>query len=267
MQERFKIAGIQMVCEVGAISANTQKALNLIHEAAQAGARIVCLPETFATGYELGRIQEKAPPLVSEVTAALQAAACRESVYVIAGLPYRSDQGMYNAAFMFSPTSPEVQVYRKMHLFSMSVLCEKNYFARGPMEIKTHPTAYGNLGLMICYDLRFPELARRLVLAGADLLIAISAWPLKRLKQFQILAASRAIENQCFLFAINRTGTDAGCEFGGHTTLFDPLGQPVAGSLQSLEEGIALVEVDLAMLCSARQTLPCFQDRHESYGL
>lgn len=120
---------------------------------------------------------------------------------------------------------------------------------------------------MICYDLRFPELARKLTLNGAELIVAISAWPKKRMLQFRTVAASRAIENQLYVFAVNRVGTDNQIELGGNTTLYNPIGEPVSGSTNDDKAEVIIAEVDLEEIKRTRETLRSLEDRFPHYGI
>ena len=113
--------------------------------------------------------------------------------------------------------------------------------------------------MIICYDLRFPELSRSLALQGLDMLFVVSQWPEARIPHLQTLTAARAIENQVFLVCCNACGMAGDTRFGGNSLILDPLGNPIAqaGETQQILTGVC----DLQILTSIRGSIPVFQDR------
>ncbi|MBI4403470.1 MAG: carbon-nitrogen family hydrolase, partial [Deltaproteobacteria bacterium] len=151
--------------------------------------------------------------------------------------------------------------YRKTHLFACSPVYEHHCLSPGDsyeiMEI-------GGLkfGLLICYDLRFPELARSLALKGAQVLVLVSAWPRSRIEHWRILCAARAIENQLYMVAANRVGQDGEMVFGGSSCLVDPYGI-VIGSANDSGEALLVGEIDEEKIASVRKKMPVFEHRRE----
>ncbi|MGH7792749.1 MAG: nitrilase-related carbon-nitrogen hydrolase, partial [Thermodesulfobacteriota bacterium] len=141
-------------------------------------------------------------------------------------------------------------------LFSMAG--ENTYFKSGGERLVVD-TPLGKLGVIICYDLRFPELARGLALNGAEMLVVPAQWPKARLNHWRTLAIARAIENQSFVIACNRTGRDTKEEYPGHSLIIDPWGDVLAEGEE--EEGFIIAEIDLERVNVVRRTMRCFDDR------
>ena len=116
-----------------------------------------------------------------------------------------------------------------------------------------HP--WGPFGLMICYDLRFPELARNLTLRGAKAIIIPAQWPKSRINQWRVLLSARAIENQVFVCGANRNGKDISGSYIGNSMIVDPIGTILAGGEEATEPGILIAELDFAYLEECRETL------------
>jgi len=115
---------------------------------------------------------------------------------------------------------------------------------------------------MTCYDIRFPEMARRLALSGADLLVVPAAWPMVRLEHWKTILACRAIENQVYVAAVNRVGQDNSLQFCGASRLLDPYGI-VLGSASEIDETLFTGEVSKARISDIRDRLKIYQDRRE----
>jgi omega-amidase len=114
-------------------------------------------------------------------------------------------------------------------------------------------------GGVICYDLRFPEWIRTHVLKGAKILFIPAEWPAKRIDHWQLLLQARAIENQCFIVAVNRVGSDPGNDFNGHSMVIAPWGELLISG--QTDEGIYYAELNLQEVDTVRKTIPIFQDR------
>ena len=126
-------------------------------------------------------------------------------------------------------------------------------------DVTVAETSLGNLGLATCYDLRFPELFRRMVEKGADIFLVCSAWPYPRLEHWIMLNRVRALENQCFLVSANSVGLNMGAQFVGHSMMVNPWGVILTSGGD--EEVILKAEVDLNEVKSARDRFPALADR------
>ncbi|RME35455.1 MAG: carbon-nitrogen family hydrolase, partial [Deltaproteobacteria bacterium] len=152
--------------------------------------------------------------------------------------------------------------YRKLHLFS--VMREDRFLAAGN-EAVIVDTSVGRLGLAICYDLRFPELFRKLALGGAEIICLPAEWPKPRQEHWRTLLRARAIENQMFVAACNCCGIQGKLDFFGMSLLIDPWGDVLAEGGET--DTVIRADFDLAKMHAFREQIPCFNDRRpEIYG-
>jgi omega-amidase len=203
-----------------------RRAHDVIAAAARLHARLVVLPEMCTTGFTMEG-SRWAEPLSSEhgASGALAAAAREHNLWVLAGLAIREETParLANAAVLFDPAGSISAIYRKQRLFAYSGEHEVYAAGDGPVVVTIEGT---RLGLFICYDLRFPELFRA-VAPEIDAAILIANWPERRRAHWDVLTRARAIENQCYLVAVNRTGVGDGVEYDGGSVAYDPWGEPL----------------------------------------
>lgn len=163
----------------------------------------------------------------------------------------------FNSAYLINPNGELSGSYRKIHLFAH--WGEHERFAAGE-EVMVCPFGSTKLGLAICYDLRFPELFRRLAELGSEVIIVPSAWPSNRLDHFKTLLKARAIENQCFVVGVNKVGPRSPeIRYGGHSIVYGPWGES-CGELGP-SRGILSLDLDLARLAQIRQDYPFLKSR------
>ena len=247
---------------------NVDAALRLVRRAADLGARLVGLPENFSwMGPEAERAGA-AEPLEGPTLSRMAQLARELRVTLLAGsiLEEGAPGGrLYNTTVVFGPEGERRAVYRKMHLFDVDVgdgtpYRESDAVAPGG-EVVLTDTEAGRLGLSICYDLRFPELYRRLAREGATLLAVPAAFTLMTGKDhWEVLLRARAIENQCYLFAPAQGGRHSAQRVTwGHAMVVDPWGLVTARASEG--EGLALAPVDPELLARIRRNLPCLQHR------
>ena len=144
-------------------------------------------------------------------------------------------------------------------------LARKMITTRGGRDIVTFAWGAFTVGLFVCYDLRFPEVFRAAISRGADLLVVIACWPVRRKHHWATLLRARAIENQAFVVGINRCGVDPYLTYGGESVLVDPRGTVLAEADD--QESVLLGSIDPALIADCRHELPCLQDRHPDYGI
>ncbi|MEV7186486.1 carbon-nitrogen family hydrolase [Kitasatospora sp. NPDC093102] len=227
---------------------------------AQQGADLVVLPELWPLGgfaYDLW--SDGAETLDGPTSDVMSAAARAAGVWLHAGsIVERDPDGpIYNTSLLFSPDGELVHTYRKIHRFGFDS-GEAVVMGAG-QEIVTAPTDFATLGLATCYDLRFPELFRALLDAGAQLLVVPAAWPARRREHWTLLARARAVEEQAFVLACNTAGTHAGVEQAGHSIVVDPWGRVLAEA--GADEQVLTVEFDPAEVAEARAEFPVLRDR------
>jgi len=202
---------------------NLMTGLLSLARAAAAGARLVLFPELFLTGYFLDRAMVERAAAVGEALARLHAAAGELGVDVVAGAPLLEGQRLLNTIAVLR-AGRTAEYYVKTHLYPS----ERDWFAPGG-SLWTGEVAGWPCGILICYELGFPEIARTLALAGARLLLAPSAWGMGRARIWDVASLARAIENSCYLAAADQAGGNGALEFRGASRVVDPFGRVVAG--------------------------------------
>ena len=226
----------------------------------QAGADLVVLPELWTTGaFAYERFAEEAEPLEGPTYEAMAKAASDAGVWLHAGsIPERDPDGpLYNTSLVFSPSGELAAAYRKIHRFGFDK-GEAVLMAAGS-ELMTVRLPDTILGLATCYDLRFPELFRGLVDAGAETLVLPAGWPERRRSHWTLLAQARAVENQSFVLACGTAGTHAGVPQAGHSIVVDPWGEVLAEA--GAGEEILTVEFDPGKVGVTREQFPALKDR------
>lgn len=250
----MKVAVAQIDCELGNSSANCSKILAFTRQASEQGCQVVVFPEMVDTGYEMSTIGKTASTWAELPLMEVKRTAKENAMYLICGLSEKETRGIFNSIAVINPDGELIGKYRKTHLFPADPVDEDRYLAAGDtFEV----VKIGDMewGLSICFDLRFPEVARRLVQRGAEVLVVCSAWPVARQAHWKALTLARAIENQCYVVGANRVGTDGTLTFCGSSCLIDPVGTPVASGSMDREE-ILVGEIASETVNNHRQTMP-----------
>lgn len=203
-----------------------RRAHDVIAAAARLRARVVVLPEMCTTGYTMEGTRWAEPLSPDQGASGSLAAAAREfRVWVLAGLAVRetTPARLVNAAVLFDPAGSVAAIYRKQRLFTYAG--EHEVYAPGDAPVVV--TIEGvRVALFICFDLRFPELFRA-VAPDIDAVLLVANWPERRRAHWDVLTRARAIENQCYVVAVNRSGVGDGVEYDGGSVAYDPWGEPV----------------------------------------
>ena len=262
----MKIAAAQISCVLGDVDANLHKIRDFSTRAREGGADLVVFPEAAETGYAMPIIQGCANPWTEGAVPELRKMAKALSIAIICGVSERDGASIYNSQIFIDADGQVIGSYRKTHLFTAALVGEDTCFTPGN-ELKSFPFAGLRLGLTICYDLRFPELYRALAIEKeANVFILSAAWPFPRLEHFRTLAAARAIENQSYVIASNRVGTDDGITCCGSSVIIDPYGVILASASADREE-LVEAEISDAAINSVRNKMAVFaQRRPELYG-
>ena len=254
----MKISCIQMNVRAGNPEENVSRAEQLIRKAAKQRPDAILLPELWNTGFAPGKID----PALADDDGARTKAFCGKlakqfGINLVAGSVLTRKCGMlYNTAYVFDRTGDCIAEYDKTHLFSPSG--EGEAYTAGE-QIVTFPLDGVDCGIMICYDLRFAELARAMALSGAKVLFIPAEWPRQRTEQMRTLLRARAIENQQFAALCNGCGTAFGTQFGGSSAIVDPLGNLLVKAGQ--RENIITAELNIEDQERIRRELPVFLDR------
>lgn len=251
----MRIGVIQMDCTPGNIPTNIEK----IHQKVEKieNADLVVLPELVDSGYIMSDVKRcSALPEMASTIHQLSKLARNKSIYLVAGIMENENNQIFNVAVVINPEGEVIAKYRKIHLYTPS---GEGVFTAGN-DIVTLNISGFNVGLMICYDTRFPEMARSLALSGAEVIIVPTAWPFPRVEHWQLLTRVRAIENQCYLIGANRVGQDANAIFCGNSRIIDPHGIVVSSASEDQEE-IIYGDVSREKLDFVRNRMPVFEHR------
>jgi predicted amidohydrolase len=256
----MKIAAGQISCIVGDVAANTAKLVETAGRARAAGAEWVVFPEMSDTGYTMAAIRQHASEWTVGAVPELQRIASYLSLGIICGVSERADGLIYNTQVVIAPTGEILAKYRKMHLFSPEPVKENSVCSAGD-EVVSLQVKGMNIGLGICYDLRFPELWRTLAVDHATSTFAISsAWPFPRVEHLRVLATARAIENQSYVVLANRVGTDWTIPFCGSSCIVDPYGTVIAAASPNREE-ILVADLKDEVVAEVRGAMPVLEHR------
>lgn len=265
--DRFVAAAVQ--CQVGSDKrANLALAVELARAAAARGARLIALPELFFWGGPRAAEPTEAEPIPGPTTTALAALAAELGVFLVGGSILERIDGaakVFNTCVVFDPRGAALATYRKIHLFDVdlgdrvAVRESANRAAGG--DVVSFACDLTTIGLAICYDLRFPELFRRLVDAGASVVCMPSAFTFATgAHHWEALLRARAIENQVYVIAPNQHGRGgSGIVNYGHSMIVDPWGTVVARAPEG--DAVVLADIDLDYVRRVRREIPCLDHR------
>jgi len=268
----MRIAVIQLAYgDEESVEQRTERVAAMVR--AQAGHDLVVLPELWsAGGFDYPAWEQRAQAVDGPVAQAMATAARDAGVMLHAGSiverPADGQRGpegkdLWNTSLVFDRDGELVAAYRKIHRFGFGAGEPKLMEAGDRLALVDVPDSAGGpaarAALSTCYDLRFPELYRAQVDAGATMFVIPAAWPMARVRHWTLLAHARAIEDQCVVVACNTAGTHAGHEMGGHSQVVLPTGDvlAVAGS----GEQVLSVEVDMTAVEDYRKSFPVLRDR------
>ena len=230
-----------------------QRAGALVRRAADGGAGLVVLPEMCTTGFTMDA-PSQAEAITGSSARALAALAKEHGTWLVAGMALREGQNAVNAAVVFDVGGEVAGIYRKQRLFAYAN--EQHSYRPGGAPFVT--TIDGvRTALFVCYDLRFPELFRA-VANEVDLMVLIANWPAARRAHWDVLVRARAIENLCYVVAVNRTGTGGTLSYDGGSAAWSPWGDrlPDAGDGDPV-----LVDVSPHEVARLRMAYPFLADR------
>lgn len=269
----IRVAAVQNACSADP-DRNIEMAVQSIHQAADAGAQVICLQEMFTSLYfcqtETHSHFDLAEPIPGPTTEYLCEVAAQREVVLVAGLFERRAAGLYhNTAVVIDADGSIAGIYRKMHIPDDPFYYEKFYFTPGDLGFQAFPTRFGKVGVCVCWDQWFPEAARLTALAGAEILVYPTAigWlaedkPVYGASQqtaWQTMMRSHAIANGLFVIAPNRVGVEENIEFWGTSFVCDPYGNFLA--MAGDQPQVLLADCDLDLLNVARTHWPFLRDR------
>lgn len=256
----LKVALVQMNIAFGDPKTNYRVVEKRVKEAVKEKVDVIVLPELWTTGYDLTRLDEIADPGAKEAIHFLSTLAKSHRTNLVAGsVAKQSEKGTTNTMLIFNREGELIKEYSKAHLFRL--MNEEKYLIQGDdnglFQLEDEPCAG-----VICYDIRFPDWIRTHMVGVSKqpkMLYVVAEWPKKRVDHWRALLISRAIENQCYVIACNRVGSDPNNEFGGHSMVIGPWGEVIAEAQE--EEVILYKEIDLTEVDKVREEIPIFEDR------
>lgn len=255
------LALVQMPVITAQPGANLSRASTALAQAREAGAELAILPELWTTGFNWpwnARHAAEHAPIHRQVSQLAR----EHHLWLAGSLLTHSPHGPpTNTLYLHSPDGEIVASYSKIHLFTLTG--EDRYLAAG-QSTTLASTPWGKLGLTICYDLRFPELWRKLALQGATIMLCPAGFPKPRRDHWRTLLRARAIENQCFVVAVNRIGTESikgtkPLDYFGNSCVIDPWGETLKECGDSSE--VAIVTLDPGKPARIREQMTVLQDR------
>lgn len=249
----FKAASVQFDIKLGDVDANLSYVLSEIKHLSKQQVRLTVLPEMWSTGYawrKLGKLSERTPEILEELKTA-----SKKGIIIIGSMPEKDRESIYNTAYVIE-SGRLIGKYRKIHLFTPM---KEDYFLKAGNATLLCNTSVGKIGVLICYDIRFPELARKLTLEGAEILAIPAEWPHPRLEHWRTLLKARAIENQLFVIATNRCGRQGMVRFCGNSMIVNPWGEIMAEAGEK-EETIT-ADIDLSHVARYREDMPALTSR------
>ncbi|KHF41348.1 carbon-nitrogen family hydrolase [Halalkalibacter okhensis] len=220
---------------------------------------ILVLPEMWTTAYTLTTLAEVIKTDKDETEQFLKKLASELNVNMIAGsVAVKDNGGIYNRSYILNRDGEIIHTYDKIHLVPM--LDEHLYLKGGGSSVETFELDGHKMGVIICYDLRFPELVRSLALQEAEVVFVVAEWPMARAGHWEILQQARAIENQLFVVSCNRVGTYNEVEFAGGSMVINPWGD-VVHRASSTHEETSKVSLHLDEVQRIRKDVPVFSSR------
>lgn len=268
----FRIAIVQLAVRRNKVE-NLARSAQHVKKAAARGAELVCLPELFGFPCAVENFEKYAEPIPGVTSKFLADTANENGVYLVGGtMAERDGDRLYNTCLVYGPDGRLVSKYRKLHQFDVGIpgkmtVNESDYFAAGD-SLATFDTPHCKVGLGICYDLRFAEMAALYARRGCRLLLFPGAFNMVTGPvHWKLLQRARAVDNQVYVASASAATDERACYVSwGHSMLVDPMGNVVAsaGSGEELVEG----DVDLDLLESVRNQIPVVkQKRDDVYDL
>ncbi|MCA1029412.1 carbon-nitrogen family hydrolase [Bacillus timonensis] len=257
----IKIACLQIDITFGNPQQNFAHVENKIHSNMDSNPDVIVLPELWTTGYDLTRLDEISDHEGLSTKSFIGNLAKKYHVNIVAGsVAKKSKNGVSNTMFVFNRDGECIEEYSKLHLFKL--MDEHHYLEPGDKKGLFSLDGIPSAG-MICYDIRFPEWIRAHTVEGAEVIYVVAEWPLPRLAHWRALLISRAIENQCYVIACNRAGSDPKNVFAGHSMIIDPWGEIIVEA--SEHEETIVGDIDISKVKQVRNQIPIFQDRRPTF--
>jgi len=256
----MKIALAQIMPKFMDVAYNEEKMKEMIIKAGNKKADIIVFPETFSTGYNFSYMKDNIYKLGEQTTKTTISLATKLAkkydIYIIIPIIFKDDNKLYNAAIIINNKGKIINKYYKNHLWDE----EQIYFSYGNNDYKVYDTPFGKFGVIICYDVDFPETSRTLALKGADIVFVPSAWASTHRHLWDVFLPARALENTVYIAGINLTGDNGNLHFFGNSKVFDPTGKLIKEAKEDIEE-ILYCEIDTSIISKIRKDFPYLKER------
>lgn len=256
----MKIAIYQMEVIGGKPAENRLKVQNWLEKIMkEESPDTIVLPEMWTSSFKLKQLKALAETDGEPTKSFLSELAKKYKVNIIGGsIPHNVETNIYNTSFIFNREGEVVYEYSKIHLVPM--LHEHLYVTGGKKAVEVFELDGIKMGIIICYDLRFPELARSLALQGVQALFVVAAWPTPRKYHWTALQIARAIENQMYVISCNAVGNVDDVTYAGNSMIIDPWGDILKQGQDNQEETL-VQDVNLSKVVQVRKEVPIFKSR------
>jgi predicted amidohydrolase len=262
IKNSMKVAIVQFKASTNK-ETNLKKIINFIYKASKNKAKLVAFPEfmMFYTNSSQSpkQLAELAETIQGNFISEIAKAAKDNRIQVVGSFYEKSSKKdrVYDTSFVLDQTGKVISTYRKIHLYDALGFRESDKMTSGSKIAKPVKTSIGKIGMMICYDLRFPEMSRSLAVAGSEVLVAPSAWVKGDMKEehWITINKTRAIENGCYVIAPDQVGNI----YCGRSVIVDPYGKILIDMKK--KQGIAYADIDLKKIKQIRKVLPLLKNR------
>jgi len=263
MVDKLKIALIQIELTEGDPPRNTEKALKFMDKATQQGADLIILPELWSVGFAPMQLDSLAETPNGPSVNIMRDWTRDKGCYLLAGsIPELAKKGVYNKSYLFGPKGQVLGEYSKIHLFDL--MGEKSTFLEGSKPMVADVKGW-HIGVMLCYDLRFPELARYYATRGVHLIAIPALWPDARIGHWETLLKARAIENQIYIAGANAVGNMTDLYFPGQSMIIDPYGNSI--NQPENRETLIIREIKQSEIAYVREDVAYINDiRSDIFG-
>ncbi len=245
----------QFSIKPGELRYNCDTVEKMLSELAAHDCQLAVLPEMWSSSFPYPVLKDMAKETPA-ILDRMRNTARDKRLVIVGSLPEAREEAIFNTSYLIDSTGEIAGKYRKVHLFSL--YNEGRHFGEG-RSAEVFSTSIGKIGLMICYDLRFPEFARKLAIQGAEIICVSALWPLVRIDHWSLLLRARAVENQLFVIGCNGCGAEKKITWGGASVIISPMGSVLAeaGPDEMSIHGL-LNEREMSEF---RKMIPCFEDR------
>ncbi|WP_096188922.1 carbon-nitrogen family hydrolase [Evansella halocellulosilytica] len=256
----MNIAAYQMDIMNGEPAKNRKKVERWIADVRAKGkADILVLPEMWTTAYTLTELEHLAENEEEVTLTFLKTLALKHDVHLVAGsIATKVNDDIFNRAYVINDKGKLIYHYDKIHLVPM--LDEPRYLTGGKKQVQSFELNGVKMGVIICFDLRFPEITRQLALEGVEVLFVLGEWPAARKDHWTTLLKARAIENQMYVISSNRIGSYNNVEFAGNSMIVDPWGEVIIQGSDDQEETL-LASIETEKVKAVRKDVPVFKCR------